>query len=319
MNYSKPRLSIGMPGYNGDRFLKQALDSILAQTFEDFELIISDNGSTDRTQEICQVYAARDKRIRYYRNERNIGGHRNFNRVFELATGEYFRWAAHDDLCAPESLERCVEMLERHPDVVLCYTKTKLIDEHGKVLDQNYDENPLLTNSPQPHTRFRNLLIDSFSRPYRGQQLYGVMRTSAAATTPLLGDYSGADLVFIARMALLGQFYEVPEYLFFNRHHSQRVSQALSNPYLRTTWFDPTSKEGKLVFPKWRVFFGYLTSINKVPLSRFEQIRCYLHAGRWLSKHWDLLVKEVLKAAVWPIYFSMHRRLSLEKNKAGVT
>ncbi len=321
MNYSKPRVSIGMPVYNGDRFIKEILDAILAQTFEDFELIISDNASTDRTQEICHLYAARDKRIKYYRNEHNIGGHRNFNRVFELAIGEYFRWAAHDDLCAPENLERCVEVLEQHPDVVLCYTKTKLIDEHGKVLDQNYDENPLLTNSPLPHIRFCNLIVDSFSRPYRGQQLYGVMRTSAAATTSLLEDYSGADMVFLARMSLMGKFYEVPEYLFFNRNHSQRsTGGAMVSPYLRAAWFDPNAKAGKLVFPKWRVFFGYLNSIKEVPLSPSEQIRCYLHAGTWLSKHWDVLVKEVLKAAVWPLYFSLHRRrMFLEKNKASVT
>lgn len=317
MSDRKPRVSVGMPVYNGDRFLKEALDVILAQTYEDFELIISDNASTDRTGEICKAYAAKDQRIKYYRNEQNIGVHRNYNRVFKLATGEYFRWAAHDDLCAPTSLERCVEVLERNPSVVLCYTKTKLIDESGKILDQNYDENPLLTDSPKPHVRFRNLIVDSFTRTYRGQQLFGVMRTSAVATTPILGDYSGADLVFIARMALLGQFYEIPEYLFFNREHSQRSSQ--TSPYLRTTWFDPTAKKGKLVFPKWSVFLGHLNSIKQVPLSLYEQTRCYLIMGAWLSKRWDQLVKELLKAAIWPIYFSIHRRTQFEKNKAGVT
>lgn len=320
MDYSKPRISIGMPVYNGERFLSEALNAILAQTYEDFEVIISDNASTDSTQEICKAYAARDRRIKYYRNERNIGGHKNFNRVFQLATGEYFRWATHDDLCAPESLERCIEVLEQNSDVVLCYTKTKLIDERGAILDQNYDENPLLTNSPQPHVRFRNLIVDSFSRRYRGQQLYGVMRTNAAATTPLLGDYSGADLVFIARMSLLGKFYEVPEYLFFNRNHSQRSTQgAMASPYLRAAWFNPNDKEGKLVFPKWSVFFGYLNSIKEVPLSFSEQIQCYRHAATWAIEHWRLLVKEVLKAAVWPIYFSLHRRMLLEKNKASAT
>lgn len=318
MTFSKPRLSIGLPVYNGDHFLKEILDAILAQTFEDFELLISDNASTDRTQEICQVYAARDKRIKYYRNELNIGGHRNFNRVFELATGEYFKWAAHDDICAPQFLERCVEVLDRNPSVVLCYTKIKVIDEQGTILNKNCDENPLLTNSPKSQVRFRNLIIESFSKPYRGLQLYGVMRRSILADTALLGDYSGADLVLIARLVLIGQFYQIPEYLFFNREHSQRSTRAMSSPYLRTTWFDPTIKQGKLVFPKWRIFFEHLDSIKHASLSLGEKIHCYLHLGTWLSKHWDVMIKEVLKAAVWPIYFSVHRRVLVEKNKAEV-
>lgn len=319
MNYTKPRVSIGMPVYNGYRFVTAALDAILAQTYEDFELVISDNASTDRTQEICQAYAAKDRRIKYYRNERNIGGHRNFNRVFELSTGEYFRWATHDDLCAPTAIERCIEVLEENPAVVLCYTKTKLIDEQGKILDKNYDETLLLTNSPKPHIRFRNLLIDAFTKAYRGQQLYGVIRTSAAATTPLLGDYSGADLVFIARMALQGQFYEVPEYLFFNREHSQRSTRSVMvSPYLRASWFDPNAKEGKPVFPRWSVFLGHLNSINHVPLGLYERTRCYLHMGAWLSRNWNNLAKEMVKAAVWPIYFSIHRRELLQKDRAEV-
>src|SRR5688572_10868700 len=102
MPEKNPRVSIGLPVYNGENYLAEAIDSILAQTFEDFELIISDNASTDRTQEICEAYAAKDGRIRYYRSEVNKGSAWNFNRVFELARGEYFKWAAHDDYIAPE-------------------------------------------------------------------------------------------------------------------------------------------------------------------------------------------------------------------------
>lgn len=106
-----PRVSVGMPIYNGERFLKAAIESILAQTLTDFELIISDNGSTDQTQEICQAYATKDQRIRYYRSAQNFGASWNHNRVFELSTSEYFKWAACDDICKPEYLEQCVEIL----------------------------------------------------------------------------------------------------------------------------------------------------------------------------------------------------------------
>src|SRR5207244_8337852 len=116
-----PRVSIGLAVYNGERFLRQTLDSIAAQTFEGFELVISDNASSDSTEEICRTYAARDSRIKYSRNSVNIGGNDNFNRAFRLSSGQYFRWSAADDIFAPTSLEVCVNVLDEHAEVVLCY------------------------------------------------------------------------------------------------------------------------------------------------------------------------------------------------------
>jgi len=314
MRDNKPRVSIGMPVYNGEQFLKEALDSILAQTFEDFELIISDNGSTDGTQEICQIYAARDRRIQYHRNDQNFGLAWNFNRVFELSRGEYFRWAAHDDVCAPECIERCLEVLEQDASVVLCYPRTKLINELGEILDENCDDN-LRTDSPKPQERFHDLIS---VEPHRCLQLFGLIRASTLAMTPLHGKYSDSDRVLLVRLALLGRFHEVPEYLFLNREHPQRSIRALPSPYLRTALFDP-AKEGKLVFPTWNIFFAYFTSIRHTPLSRYDQIYCYLHMAIWLKKHWLAMVKEVLKATVWPIYLATHRRALVEKNKVEMT
>jgi glycosyltransferase involved in cell wall biosynthesis len=117
-----PRVSIGLPVYNGERFLKDALDSILSQTYRDFELIISDNASSDHTEEICRRYAARDERVRYYRYDNNVGAARNFNRVFQLSRGEYFKWAAHDDICSPGFLQRCVKILDSDTAVVVCFS-----------------------------------------------------------------------------------------------------------------------------------------------------------------------------------------------------
>src|SRR3972149_8539793 len=97
MSKINPRVSVGLPVFNGEQFLRQALDSVLAQTYPGFELIISDNASTDRTQDICEAYATRDKRIQYYRQSKNVGGGRNYNFVFEVSNGEYFKWLAHDD------------------------------------------------------------------------------------------------------------------------------------------------------------------------------------------------------------------------------
>ena len=127
-----PRVSVGLPVYNGERYLRLAIDSILAQTFEDFELIISDNASTDHTEEICREYAARDPRVIYIRQPRNRGGAWNFNHVVELARGEYLKWAAHDDVLAPTFLKECVAALDRLPGTVLASPRTVKIDESGK-------------------------------------------------------------------------------------------------------------------------------------------------------------------------------------------
>ena len=115
MNDKKPKVSIGLPVYNGEDFLAEALDSLLDQTYDDFELIISDNASTDSTADICTSYSAKDSRIRYLRSDVNLGAAVNYNLVFELATGEYFKWAAHDDICAPEFIGACVDILDRYP------------------------------------------------------------------------------------------------------------------------------------------------------------------------------------------------------------
>lgn len=280
MSSGKPRVSIGMPVFNGERYLAEALDSILAQTYSDFELIISDNASTDGTQEICRAYAARDRRIRYFRNEKNLGASKNFNRVFELSSGEYFKWAAHDDLCAPEYLERCVEVLDRKPSVVVCHPKVSIIDEHGKYLG-HYDDY-LDHRSPRPRERFRDYL-------FRGAGLwsavFGVMRASELEKTPLLGNYDSSDQVLVGELVLRGEVHQVPERLFFRRRHPQQSWRANPTHNAMAAWWDPANR-GKIQLPiTWKHFFEYLRAIRRVRLPPYEQTWCYLYMMKWLGKH----------------------------------
>jgi len=130
----RPRVSVGLAVYNGDDFLAEAIESILAQTFTDLALIICDNASTDSTGDICQRYAALDKRVEYHRNLTNIGGVNNETLTFKLARSELFQLAAHDDVWEPELLQRCVDALDRDPGAIAAYSATKKIDEHGAVL-----------------------------------------------------------------------------------------------------------------------------------------------------------------------------------------
>ena len=131
MSESVPRVTIGLPVYNGENYLAEAIESLLSQTFTDFELVICDNGSTDRTEQVCRAFAARDARIRYYRESQNRGLAWNFSRTFELARGRYFKWQAHDDLCGPTLLERSVEALDRDPALVLACARRTIIDHDG--------------------------------------------------------------------------------------------------------------------------------------------------------------------------------------------
>ncbi|HWR21476.1 MAG TPA: glycosyltransferase family 2 protein [Verrucomicrobiae bacterium] len=307
-----PRVSIGLPVYNGERFLREALDSLVGQTFGDFELIISDNGSTDGTQEICRAYAAKDRRIRYYRQDQNHGGAWNHNRVFELSKGEYFKWASHDDVCDPALLSRCVEVLDADPSVVLCYSKVRIIDEHGRV--ENYAVE-LATDSPNPQERFRDLMLI----PHRCFQIYGLIRSRDLKMTPLFAACSAADRPLLARLGLAGRFHEVPEYLFVSRWHSRNSMRATRSAQVRIAWWDP-AMAGKITFPFWRIFREYFLAIRDAQLTRQERMRCYLYLLRWplvrgqnrhwLTAHWVELGKDLVKALIWPAYIAYASRTS---------
>jgi glycosyltransferase involved in cell wall biosynthesis len=215
----KPRVSIGLPVYNGERFLSEALDSLLAQTYQNFELIISDNASTDATESICRAYAASDQRIRYYRNEENLGAARNFNRVFKLSTGELFKWAAADDICMPTLLARCLEVLDCNADAVLACTKTGFVDEFGKSLalqDPGWNLQMEL-----PHERLREIIYTGrLVNPY-----YGLTRSHSLSKTRLLGSYPGGDYRLLGELSLVGKFIEIPDCLFLRRIHTGASSR----------------------------------------------------------------------------------------------
>ncbi|MBW4520565.1 MAG: glycosyltransferase [Scytolyngbya sp. HA4215-MV1] len=275
---NSPRVSIGMPVYNAESFIREALDSILNQSYRDFELIISDNASTDNTEEICKAYAAKDQRIRYYRNDTNLGGAANFNRVFQLATGEYFRWASYDDICAPSYLEKCVEILDREPTVALCYSKATTIDDAGN--DQGvYTEN-LNLRSHTPHKRFHQFL-ETYGW-YHATQIYGLIRTDILQKTRALGNYPHADRVLLSELSLLGEFAEIPEFLFQRRVHAQ-TAQIANNTYESlAVWFDPKNR-GKRIMPRWQRYINYYQAVKQTKLPWLEQSLCYLQIARRLA------------------------------------
>jgi glycosyltransferase involved in cell wall biosynthesis len=263
-----PPVSIGLPVYNGDPYIEATLDSLLTQTFQDLEIIISDNASTDRTAEICRRYAEKDSRIRYFRNSTNIGSARNFNQTVTLASGKYFKSASADDLAAPELVEKCVAVLDHHPEVVLCYGKSILIDEHGRFLREYEDRLDL--RSANTTERFSRAVQDTGLVNI----LQGVMRINALRKTAILGRYVGSDVILAAELALYGQFYELPERLFFRRIHPAAYS---SQPTLegRLAYMDPSRKDD-VALHVWRQYSEYIRAICRSPVSPAAKTRLIL-------------------------------------------
>jgi len=285
------RVSIGLPVFNGEQYLEQAIQSLLAQTYVHFELVICDNASTDGTERICRSYVESDDRIRYHRNPENLGAARNFNLTFELSSGEYFRWASHDDLCAPEHLERCVTVLDSFPGVVLCYCQTMEIDSEGRVVGPYEDNLALLDSDPVKRHR-------AFHRRFRNQErcepVFGLVRSEALRKTGLLGSFNSSDFILLQKLVLLGMIHEVPERLFFRRIHPFRSTRANSTPEAVAEWFDPSNR-GRVVAPLWRLVWERFKAVRDSPLTRGAKIRCYVHCMSWLVWWRRWLVGEALR------------------------
>lgn len=212
---NNPLVSIGMAVYNGERYIRQALDSLLAQDFENFELIISDNASTDKTQDICLEYTEKDKRIRYYRNQTNIGAPRNFDRVFELSSGEYFMWAAHDDYWKPRYLSSCLEAFNISEAIVLAGTECDSIDpETGELIliDEGFS-----TVGLSPGKRFMRYKSTLHGGRHVGGIFCGIHKRSALSKVMPMKKVIATDHLVMVGLCFQGEFVTVPERLMVKR------------------------------------------------------------------------------------------------------
>jgi glycosyltransferase involved in cell wall biosynthesis len=280
-------VTIGMPVYNGDAYIEQAVDSILGQTLGDFELIISDNASTDRTRQICQRYAKTDSRVRYHRNGRNVGAARNYNWTVRHARGSFFKWAAHDDLCDSRYLERCVEPLESDSEVVLCYPRTRVIDEQGNDMGPYPDNMHLMSDGG--FRRFRDVL---FREEGECNAVFGLIRTGVLRRTGIIGAYPASDVVLLGELAMNGKFFEVDEVLFKRRDHPQTSIRANESESEKAEWFDPAKRNRK---PRnhWRWTGEYLKAIGRADLPPGDKLRCYGVLAGWVRVHGRRMIREL--------------------------
>jgi glycosyltransferase involved in cell wall biosynthesis len=271
----KHRLTIGLPVYNGEDFLAEALESLLGQTYEDFELVISDNASTDGTADICLRYARQDSRVRYIRQPHNIGLAPNERFLMRQATGELFKLAAHDDLYARDLLKRCVEALDAHPEVVVAHCWEARIDQHGTVVEAM--AYAVAADRPQAPERFRSMLFDGWD-----DYTYGVTRTAVLQRTHLCGSHHMADRSINVELSLHGPFYLVPDWLFFRREHVRLYAE---------------------------YFWSYVAAIQRAPLSPADKRECYRIFARWLAGRARPVVGRTIRGESLPEDWSLADKL----------
>jgi glycosyltransferase involved in cell wall biosynthesis len=277
-----------VPVFNGERYLARTLTALLDQAYPDFEVIVSDNASSDGTRAICEDFARRDGRLRYIRQPVNIGAPRNWNAVALEARGKYFKWSSASDLVPPQALARCIEVLESDPTVVLCYGKTQFIDEHERPLDE--DDSDIDVGDELPSARFARVC----SEFRRNNAQCGVFRTGALKRTRLDRPYPSGDMSLMGELALYGKFRLVPEVLLLRRGSRDNFTAMLSPLELQRI-YDPTATR-PLRLIRARRHWDHAVSIWRSPIAVREKLRAYDYALRltW----WD---REALRRELYSL------------------
>lgn len=276
------RVSIGLPVFNGENFLEDAIRSVLGQSMADLELVICDNASTDRTGSIGRDLAASDPRVRYHRNPRNLGAAPNYNRTFQLATGELFKWLSHDDRLEPGYLAATVAALDEAPDAVLAHAVVDYIDAGGEVFAR-YDSQLDRAAGPDPAARFAAMVLRSHSCV----DFFGLVRRSAMAGSLLHASFHGADRAFLAQMALRGRLVQLKRPLVQMREHGARYTRRQgADARARRLWHD-SSGRGASALPTLDLHRAYRHLVRTEALAPAQRRGCEAVLRRWWLVNWN--------------------------------
>ena len=286
MNNTYPTLSVGMPAYNSEKDIRLAVDSILNQSFKDFELIISDNASNDLTQTICEEYVQKDKRVRYIRNDINIGASENYNNVFRKAKGKYFKWASSNDYCAPGFFEQCVRTLEENPRAAVVCPQTRLF---SKTIDNCIDYTEHLHTTADSPTERMLYIVDNMRL---NNVMNGVIRSNILAQTPLMIPFCASDCCLMGELALHGDFIELPDYLFY-RQMDEESSTSMQDDDKLLEHYDPISKK-PMRFQNWKIHGFYFAAVKRADLPTKEAIYAYKELSRRMVWFKDRLLRDFL-------------------------
>jgi len=286
-----PLVSIGMPVYNGEAYLRAALDALLAQDWPHFELIVSDNASTDATAAVVAEYAARDGRIRYSRNAENLGAVANSQLVVDRARGKYYLWASCHDLWAPSLLRRCVQIMETDESVVLSFPRAAEIDPDGNRIGP-------LRGRIDTRGLSRVARYYTVTRYITGYAVYGVFRLAALKQVLPIRRVLGPDAFLLHELSLLGSYAHVPEELFFLRRMSvaRNWKRYFTNLKLTYHWWSFFVLYADL-------FRNYLTMIRDRARSPSEAILLGIWTVLVLLQRTVLWFAGLLVSIVFPRYY----------------
>jgi glycosyltransferase involved in cell wall biosynthesis len=265
-NILKPTVSIGMPVYNGGKYIKEAIDSLLAQTFKDFELIISDNCSTDGTEAICLEYTKNDKRVRYVKQSQNIGASKNFEFVLQESKGEFFMWAAHDDRWSPDCINKLTLALKQSEDAGLAFSNYTIRNL------ETSDERLVVVCPRDSKIKAFNYLLGIFDMC--PSMIYGLYKTALIRDTKFKS-FDFADVSFISELGLRAKIIVLSDFLYIAGIKGERTPYSFTPgkikrmPFLKKQYV--LLKQyfsfpvGIVLFLCTCIFMGY----NKIRLWRF--------------------------------------------------
>jgi glycosyltransferase involved in cell wall biosynthesis len=305
---SQSLVSIAVPVYNGENYLKLALKSIEQQTYSNIEILISDNGSTDQTASICEDFSRNNPRVKYFRQTQNIGAIDNFNFLVGVAQGEFFKWASHDDVCDPTYIQRCVEALESAPDSVLCHSDSDMINADGSSIlealpmnnqyvvfnergERRWAGHPRMHHSHnRPSKRYAGVLLGT----RWGVDSYGLFRLSVLKQSGLLPRVYGAEKVLLGEIAILGKLYQIPEILFKQRIHVE--SSGYKTDANSQSSFATAEKASPLASTRMTLLAAHFNVVRRAKLSTIEKFQCYIVLLHYLLqfKKWPRVFKSLL-------------------------
>ena len=293
MDTTKPLVSLGLPVYNGENFLAETLESLLAQTYTNFEIVICDNRSTDRTAAICADFASRDSRISYFCQPKNLGAARNFDTTFERSRGQYFKWTSHDDLLEPEYLEKCLAAMEADPACVICWPHMDHVDENG-VHIRNQEVPDLSITADSYPGRLRQLFNFQIYGDDVVPTIFGLMRRDALAKTGLWRRYTSSEEILMLELLHQGTVRQLDETLFHFRIHDASAFHANRTPAERERWFD-TEKHYVLQLPVWYLLGRHYIKVSSLKMSPLSRLRCYYEITRRAVFLWRRYAGDLIK------------------------
>ena len=288
---SERKVVTGLPVYNAQKYLAAAIESHLSQSFGDFDLVISDNGSTDTTSEIYAAYANKDKRIKYLRSAENRGNRWNHRRVFDAidSPAQYFRWAGADDIMEPGLLQTMAEVLNTRPEVEAVVPDTKNIDDNGTIIGSM--ARTLDLQSSDVFERARDILMAN----YQHVIAYGLLRASTLRLMRTRPDYPGWDAIFAWELVLRGKMVQSAGPALLRRFHAGSISRVKTAKEIRK-WVEPNSKAG-MNFPHWTWAYERARVVIACPLSTRDRLRIGTFLARYTMWQRGQLINDVTQAA----------------------